>query len=303
MPMIPAIIKDDYGQKWINKSKKFFKPFFLTPDQDEDDGILTLAAQIGATAYSPVTVTQEGPEDIYAFIMASDRFRAFGDHACLVDIIDDATGKHLMNRPVHANTIFGTPEFPAVLSEYYYLNEHRAFTIQLQNLVNAQNNIRAMFDSKRIYTTAAESGYVNERVAELMERSVGTMPYFLTPDTDVELAAGATQTFRFPSDADSYIEIFKMAFVGYDTDDPAPNLNGRLEFTIRDAETKRDLHTGTLTDETAMGTGETPFVFPESLLILPRQQTEIVITNQTPAAHAAEFYITMIGRKIYVTTT
>ena len=297
--MAPTIARKN-GKRYVLNSKRFFKPFILTPDQDEN-GEMALAAAVGATAFSPVTVTQEGPEHIYAFGMSSRRFRNFGDFGMTCMLTDSGTGKQLMNRVVHANTIFGTPEYPAVLAQKYFLNEQRGFTCHLENLfAYAQADVRPAFYGRRIYSTAADSGPIANKVKELQEKSIGTFPYFLTTTEDIELTDGETNTYFFPAEGDSYVEIFKIAAVAYDTDNAQPNMDGSFDFIIRDAETRRQLHSGNLTDENALGTGETPYILPESLLILPKQRIELVITNTTPNDHAASVYITLHGRKIYV---
>lgn len=300
MPDIPALYKDKLtGKLNIDSVKLAYKPFFLTPDNDTD-GILSLAAVAGDTERSPATVSQEGPEQIYALIMDTDRFQAFEDFGVLVTITDSGSGKDLMNRAVHANTIFGTAEFPMVLPEKMFLNMKRSLTVSVQNIYAYEQDVRVIFDGRRIYTTRADSSMVNNKVAALMNRSVGTMPYFLTTEEDIELAGDASNTFYFPTEADGWFQCFKIAAVAYDTDDDKPNMHGEFNIVIHDGEDRKQLHTGTLSDALVTGTGQTPFILPESWLIEPNKRISVEVTNTTPNSHAATIYMTLIGRKIYV---
>jgi len=296
--MIPTILKDADGNLCVNDAKQFVKPFSLTPDAP--NASLALAAAVAAQASAPMTITQEGPFEGYSLIAQSTRFTAVGDHECTCMITDNGSRKQLMNRECHANTIFGTPNFPMVLPQRMFLHENRSLRIRFQNIFANANAVRSVIHGRRWYPTSAASGYIDEEVRKLLERSQLATPYFLTTEgviDELTVAAGATSYF-LPSDADSYFECFKMAAVAYDT--TTNTITGTFDIIFRDAETRRELETGLLSNQLCIGTGLTPFILAESWLIRPKQRVEVQITNTTASGNNIDVYLTFIGRKIYV---
>ena len=296
--MIRTILEAKDGSYRINDVKQFVKPFFLTPDAPQQT--MALAAVVGAQAYNPITVTQEGPFQGYSLIAESDQFTAAGDHGCTVMITDSGSRKRLTNRPCHMNTVFGTSQFPLVLPERLFMHENRSLTIRFQNLFAVANDIRPVISGRRIYGTSAASGVVDEMIADLAERSQTTTPYFLTTTEDVTnltVAAGATSYF-FQTDADGYMEVFKITAVCYDR--TLGVLTGTFDFILRDAETRREMESGPLSNLLACGDALQPFILPESWLIRPKQRVELVVTNTNPTGNPIDVYFTLVGRKIYV---
>jgi len=304
MPQIPAIItkvKPDGRKEYsLNSKKLFYRPFTLRPDRDSTDGTLSLSATAGATDHSPMNVSQEGPVQIYSFVASSDRFDAYNDYGILVEIKDAGSGKSLMSSPVHMNTIFGTPEFPMVLPEMFYLNQRRSLTVTIENIFAYEQDVDIALQGRRIYPTSAHNAAVNKHVSDLAQRSIGSMPYFLTTSETLTLSAGTTNTYSFPSEADAYFEAFGIAAVAYDNDNSNPNMDGDFECKLYDGETERKLHTGKIKLSTNFGTGQRKYVFPESFLVQPNKNIRMEITNTTPNSHETTIYITFIGRKLYV---
>ncbi len=282
----------------MNDTKQFVQPFFLTPDAPNQT--MALAAAAAAQAHAPMTVTQEGPFEGYALVMQSTRFTQIGDHDMTVMITDSGSRKQLMNRMVHANTIFGTPQFPMVLPERLFLHENRSLRIQLQNIGANAQNVRPVIVGRRLYATSAAAGTLDDFIKKLLERSQVTTPYFLTTEEDIDeltVAAGAT-SFFLPMDADAYFECFKITAVAYDT--TLGTLTGTFDLIIRDAETRRELETGNMSNQLVVGTGLQPFILPESWVIRPKQRIEIQVTNTTATGNNIDVFFTLIGRKIYV---
>jgi hypothetical protein len=296
--MINTILPQKDGSLRVNDIKSFVRPFWLTPDAPNQT--MALAAIVANQAYSPMTITQEGPFQGLSMILQSDRFTAVADHECTCLIQDSGSRKQLSNRPVHANTIFGTSELPMTLPERLFMHENRSLTIRFQNIFNRANNIRPAIAGRRIYATSARSGILDEFILDISERAEVTTNYFLTTTEEINaltVAAGAT-SFFFPIDADAYFECFKMASVAYDA--TLGTMTGSFDFILRDAETRRELETGNLSNLLGSGTGLLPFICPESWLIRPKQRVEIQITNTTPSGNPIDVFFTMIGRKIYV---
>lgn len=296
--MIKTILPSQDGRLRLNDVKTFVRPFWLTPDAPNQ--ALALAAVAGAQTSAPMTVSQEGPFQGFSLVCQSTRFDLVADHEFLVMIQDAGARKQLMNRACHANTIFGTPQFPMVLPERFFLHENRSLHVRMQNIFANANAIRFVIPGRRIYATSAASGVLDDFILDLSERSQVTTPYFLTTSADINnltVAAGAT-SYVFPVDADGYFEIFKISAVAYDA--TLGTMTGTFDFILRDAETRRELETGNLSNGLALGTGLQPNILPESWLVSPRMQLEIVVTNTTATGNPLDAYITLIGRKIYV---
>jgi hypothetical protein len=296
--MFKTVLKSEDGKLYINDVKRFVRPFFLTPDAPNQT--LALAAAANSQAYAPMTVTQEGPFQGYSLVMQSDRFGLVGDHEATVLITDSGSRKQMMNRPVHANTIFGTPGFPMTLPERMFLHQNRSLTIRYQNLFANANNLRPVISGRRLYQSSAESGMFDKEIKKLTKRTLVTTPYFLTTTEDITaqtVAQGAVSYF-LPTDADAYMEVFKISAVAYDA--TLGTLTGEFDIIIRDAETRRELETGNMSNLLICGNGLTPFILAESWLVRPKQRIEVVITNTTATGNPLTAYLTFIGRKLYV---
>ena len=300
LPIEDPKTKQITGYK-LNAVKLFVRPFWLTPAAPANNGMALIGAA-GAAAFAPFIVTQEGPFQGYSLVMESDRFTAVGDHEALVQITDSASRKNLSNRLIHANCIFGTPQLPLVLPERWFMHENSAITINLQNLFANANVLRPTVIGRRIYQTSAAAGVVDDLVADMVERATITNNYVMTTTEDITaLAAGVWTPYRFPVDADAFFEIFKATCVCYEINPlGAPTMTGTFDFILRDAETRRQLMSGNMSNLLALGTGQLPAILPESWVISPKSIVEIEILNTTPSGNPISVYLAFLGRKIYI---
>jgi len=296
--MIDTVIPSKEGIS-INLMKEHVKPFHVMPDRNNET--MALGAVVGNTVTAPMTVTQEGPFQGQNLVCESDLFTTTGDHNFIVEMKMNSSDKPLMNRPVHGNTVFGSQSYPMVLPEWLYVSEHASIQISVQNRVAVANDVRPMIGGRRFYPQAANSSKLNNFLKQEKKRGIVSMPFFLTnkEETNITLAAGATNFFYFPADPDAWFDVYKIAGIAYDTVLGTPT--GTYDFFIRDAETGRRISTGLLSSQLAVGTGLQPYVFCESWLIPPKMEIEMEVTNTTAAgANALEAFVTLIGRKIYV---
>ena len=278
--------------------KQYIRPFHLLPDAPNNE--LALAGAIGATVSNPMTVTQEGPFEGFSFQCMSDAFTALGDHRCTVMIIDNGSRKQFMNRPVHLNTISGTPHFPALFEEHIYLDENRSLRIEFQNLFAVANNIRPCIAGRRYYPTSAASAAMNKATAKAQYRAEVCAPYFLTTEEDqTAIAVGGQNSAFFLTDPDAYFDVYSLNAVAYD--DATGLLTGTFDFELYDATSGRRLVNGQvgLSNQLAAGNGLQPYKLPESWVLEPRQRIEMVFTNTLPANNIS-VYFTLVGKKIYV---
>lgn len=303
LPIIDPRTKQVTGYK-LNAIKIFVRSFWLSPAPPDDNGI-ALGAVAGASRFSPLVVTQEGPFQGYSLVMKSDRFDAVGDHECLVQLTDSGSRKQLSNRPVHANTIFGTAGLPFVIPERWFMHENSAITVTLQNLFANANILRPFVVGRRIYQTSASAGVVDDLVADMVERATITSNYVMTTTDDiVNLAAGVATPYRFPVDADAFFEIFKICAVIYENHPVGPpTRTGQIRIELLDSESGRRLSPGmtqNIPDAVAFGNGQLPFILPESWVISPKTIVNMNVVNTTPSGNPVTCFLSFIGRKIYV---
>lgn len=299
MPRLDTIFENKKtGELTINGMKQFVRPFWLTTDAPNEE--LDLAAVAGNQALAAINVDGEGPVEARTFLLESDRFTAVGDHEALVEISAEGGKKSLMNNPIHANTICGTPGLPLVLPEWLFLHANAPLTFRAQNIFANANSLRFAMGARRMYPLSTADASLNDLVQEMSDRAQWTMLYFMTTSEEIDgltVAAGATDYF-FEVEADAYYEVFRIAAVCYD--ETLGTMTGTFDFDLFDSPSGRKLHSGPLSNQLAVGTAQLPYICPDSWLIQPKQRVKIEVTNTTPTGNPIDLYFTLLGRKIYV---
>ena len=302
---IKTVEKNNLGQLEINAVKHFVRPFWLLPTSTAAGGASTntmaLAAVPAATAVAPCNVGQEGPFEGHSLICQSTRFTAVGDHEFTIRIEDRGYRRDLMNREVHANTILGTSGFPGVLPEYLFLDRTGSMLVSLQGLgFGVLNAVRFAMPGCRYYASSDDNKAIGGLIGDLQARKSASCPYYLTTDQQITaLAAGATQSFQMSVGDDGYFDAYDIRAVWYDTTLGAGNMNaGTFDWNLKDAETRRQLMTGNLSNQLGIGNAMTPFKLPGSLLNRPTQRLEVEIVNTH--ANPLTIYFTIAGRKYFI---
>ena len=282
----------------LNDAKRFIRPFVLTPDAPNNNG-MAINPAVGASITAPSSITQEGPFEGFHLIADSTTFRAVGDHQCTVMMRDMGSQKYLMNRVVHANTVFGTSQFPCLLKEFMFLEEERSISWTFQNLFPVANNIQPIISGRRFYQSSAGNAPLNAYITKRKLRYIKTTPFFLTTNLPLVIAAGQTVPFQMTVDPDGAFDGYAFSAVWYDTTLGAGFLNtGTFTWELRDSESRRSLMTGRMNEQLALGDGRLPFQLPESIYVMPNMRLELEVTNTHPNPLSNSF--TILGKKFYL---
>jgi hypothetical protein len=293
------------GELELNRVKKFARPFFLLPTSTAAGGAttntMTLAAVAASTAIAPMNVGQEGPFEGYSLLCQSTRFTAVGDHEFTVRLEDRGYNRALMNREIHGNCLFGTSAFPSVLHEYLFLDRTASLLVSLQAMNFAiANAVRPVFAGNRLYAGSDDAGELKDLIGDLQKRKSASCPFWLTTDQQITAQpAGTTRSYLMSVGSDGYFDAYDICAVWYDTTLGAGNMNaGTFDWNLKDAETKRQLMTGNLSNQLGIGNAMTPFCFPNSLLNAPTQQLELEIISTH--ANPLTIYFCLVGRKYFI---
>lgn len=297
--MIPSIVKGVDGSFFINKVAYYVRPFWLTPNTP--NSVMPLAAIVDDQASAPMSINTDGPFEAQSLVCQSNLFTAGGDHQFTVMISKPGYDQTLMNRPVHANTIFGTPQFPFVLPMPLFLLEEESLQIRLQNIIGNLNAIvRPVMHGTRYFRVASRSKALKELIEERELMNAVGAPFFLTTSEAISgltIAAGdVNKPYEFLTEPDMHFEAFKMTAVALDT--VAGTLTGTFDFNLFDSDTGRQLSTDPLSSVLAIGDAQQPMIFGTPWLIKPNQRIKLEVTNTTPTGNAINIYITLIGRNI-----
>lgn len=284
-------------ERYLNGVKEFVPPFILTPD--EPNQRVTLNAAVNATETVTMSVSQEGPVQVKNWTMQSDRFTAVGDHEATIDIYDSGARRNLMNRPIHLNTMMGTPEYPGILPEWLFLHETRSLRIQFQNIFANENTLRMAAQGRRFYKSSARAGDLEDMIQKILERQAMTHTYYLTTTEEVsELAYGDSDTWKFDPTTEWFC-IYKITSIAYDDETGDVIESDAYDIRFQDAKTGRDISNDTLSSDLITGTALYPWALPESWLIPPKKEMTVEIENTNPFGNSISVYITLIGVKVY----
>lgn len=284
-------------ERYINGIKEFVPPFVLTPDDPNQR--VTLAAAVNDTETVVMSVSQEGPVQIMNWTMQSNRFTAVADHEATIDIYDSSANRHFMNRPIHLNTMMGTPGFPGLLPEWLFLHENRSLRIQFQNIFANENTLRLNGQGRRFYKSSARAGDLEDRINKILERQAMTHTFYLTTTEEIsDLAYGDSDTWKFDPTTEWFV-VYKVTSLAYDTQRSEMVDSDAFNIRFQDAKTGRDISNDTLSSDLITGTGLYPWVLPESWLIPPKKEMTVEIENTNPWENPIDVYITLIGVKVY----
>lgn len=278
----------------INPLKHNTFPYWLCTDPPNTVAVVAAA---GASNEIPMTVTQEGPFEGFAFV---------GQRTNPVNVVieDRASKKSFMNRMVHLDTILGGTSGaagdadlglkPYILPQTIFLHQRRSLTVNFTDIGVAGSNVRFAIAGRRFYPAAAGSPELAKFIEKKIKRYAVAMPYFLTTDNPAAFLGAGVQTFRMSVGSDGH-------FVGYKVSYVSTLAGGDPTIYFSDAETGRIImngvpNAGIMQAADSMGTGHFPMVFAEPWFI--ERNGGINLTIQ--AFGAGTLFVTIAGIKLYV---
>ena len=281
---VPTFLKNEQtGVVYLNPLKKFVKPFWLTPQDVNNTGNLT----VGALASSPMILRndQQGPfEGFYATVQHN------GD--MLVRIQDTGMQRDLMNRDCHLDTIFAPApggQSPFIFPETLWMDAGSTLLLTFTDASGVIQAVRPVIHGRKFYLRSAPRGIGNNVLSRReRERRVST-PYWYTTDQAMALAAGQTGLqIPLTVSQEGHFEARKITCVA----------SGPFNFKISENRNGINMAGNTfVSNVSCTGIASFPYIFPESWLIERNTQLTIEFNNVFPGPNT--IFFTISGRRIY----
>ncbi len=210
--MIPAWVETPKGDIYLNQLKRYVKGGFLAPPSDLNP-VTTPAAAVDP-GISPV-VTMQGPQDavgeLYAFTGRHTPTDAADVQSRLeVSIHDQRWLRHLMNRPVLANHVFGTGQYPNELYETLLLEGQQNLAFEFTNRSAAgASHFAFLAEQRKFVDVNVNEAFVTRFLRSERKRKALLYPFWLTSDRAINIPAGATREELFTITADVALVLFE----------------------------------------------------------------------------------------------
>jgi hypothetical protein len=297
--MVPAWISNSRGEIYLNQLKRFVKGGFLVPSQALNP-VTTPAGGVDP-GRSPV-VTLQGPQDSVTEIYTMLGYHTPTDNADVrarlqVEITDQRYIRGLMNRPVLANHVFGTSQFPNYMIETLYLEGQQNLAFQFFNPSAAGDSHFAInTEIRKLIDINVNRAFVTRFLKETRRRKALLYPYWLTSDAPISVPAGATRDYLFTTTADIMLVLFQSWCTALTTG-AAGDLQELVGFEFFNPKNGRPLQNSYVTMNCCTGNAQNaarPFKFPCPLMVEPATIMRVRITNLVTDA-PTEVFLTFQG--------
>lgn len=194
---VPALVCLD-GRTFINPAKYAQKVYYLSVP----DGSVTIPADKQTRANFEPPADQGGS----GVVELHDLFANFGGGAFAVELYSSIYNRALMNGPVEASLIFGTPQLPARMKQPILVPSTTSLDATWHDLSGGANTVSPVIVGHQWVDPQGRIGTPYE--SAMIEAGRLSHPFWLVPEggAQVTIAANATTTVRFrvPGDADLY---------------------------------------------------------------------------------------------------
>lgn len=286
---VSSFARNAAGKLVPNPRKLDIQSFWLVPDDPNNPVVL------GAATTSPpvlFTVGQDGPFE--GFYLTHHRDNATD---VLVDIYDEGAKRHLMNRPVHIDTLMGQ-QFqgagpvaagigPHLFAETLFMHTSRSLIMTFID-VGAGNNIWPTVIGRRFYNYANPSESMAMATEKRAARARFSTPYYLTTQDDVVVGAGAAANAFLQVTPEGHFEWFKLTVVS----------TGDFTWQLFDARNNRAVTNGVVHVRAGAGEAPLPLVLPEPILYQANTRLRLALVDLSGAPNTIHW--TLCGRRIYV---
>jgi len=282
--MVPAWITNKKGEIYLNQLKRFVKGGFLVPSQALNP--VTTPAAVVDPGRSPV-VTLQGPQDSVTEIYTFIGYHAPTDVADVqarlqVEVFDQRYLRMLMNRPILANHVFGTSQFPNYVIEDLFLEGQQNLTFQFLNPSAAGDSHFAInTEVRKLVDVNVNRPFVTRFLKEARKRKALLYPFWLTSDHDVTLPAGGTREVLFTTTQDVALVLFQTWCTALTTG-VAGDLQELVSFEFFNPKTGRPLQNAPVTLNCCAGNpgiAARPYKLPIPLMVEPATVMRVRMTN------------------------
>lgn len=215
-----------------------------------------------------------------------------------VKITDTAFRRDYMNRPVPVRHVFGNSRKPFFLQEKVLLEKNQTLLYQFFNhATSAPGSFALQNQAKKWQHEAFERPGVKELIRAQLARKTWCNPYWLTLDSDTQLAASGSATQFMTCTRDIMLVLFCAMGHGFTTG-VAGDTQEVFTFNLFDAKTGRQLNNQPMTLNTGLGDAQNPYWFPHPLILEPYTQLKLEFTNLITDA-ATDVFVTFSGVAVY----
>jgi len=283
--------------------RRSIKPYWLY--FDGQDGALTFSAGAANNTQRPKYRQQSSSNNwldaslrtpfLIQQIVHTESENGTANSNFTIQIRQRAAARDLMSRPIHIRTFAGTAQTPALLREPLLFPSNSFLDCTITRIENTNLRNLRMYLCGSFYTPWANDLTINPdwkaRIVDIVKRwevrNRYVIPYWITPDTDVELTADTASEFFFKNSDDSCIEIFGATAVS----------DGAFSMEISETRTRTLLQNGVVTNTNAIGNANFPAIWPTTYLLYPGYRLRFKLTDLSSSGNTV--YLTLFGRKIY----
>lgn len=303
---VSSFARDAAGRLCINPRKLDVESFHLVPDLSNSlqsnpalpnfDAVAVPA--LGQTAPILFTVSQDGPVELFYASHHRDDFT----NNILVDIYDEGLKRHLMNRAVPIDCVFGRTLIggvgggsgfgPFILPESLFLHSSRALQLRFSNPVAAPPAFKYVWP---VFTGIRYYGYSNPAAAlaqEVEKRAAEariSTPYWMTTEQDITIAAGlGIATGWMQIAAEAHFEAYKPLYYA----------DGDFEYAITDRRNGRQMMNRPVHCRAGLGTAAFPMIWPQDKLWQANSQVQVDFRDLSGMPN--NIFMVFAGRRIYV---
>lgn len=299
MPIESSLKLDPKTRQWgIEPDFDAFIPYWLTIDPPNQQITVPAGAQTPGYAMS---YRFDGPFVGHYLFYTTD----YDD--LLIRLTDGRDGYVYTMRgtAVHLRTIASNqPGFPAILPEHLVLQHRSHIVLTAQNL-DAQEDasFRLMVQGYAIEPSRIRTTRMRKKVTSTLGRMKLMRPHFAPlDDQKAQVSNGQTGRYYLTTDDAGYFEIFKLNAIAYETGTlteltAAQRRDILVQLFDYNGRQMTNAATPDLPLEVLAGTGANPNIWPARIMLPPKVQLVVEITNNSGVD--ADIYLTYIGRRIY----
>ncbi len=301
----------DYFTRW-NSAKRVIEPTawkramtsgWLGYDPNKTNGALAVpaAGTIATFFRQPLWSQGGGAADLQSPFEA--RNLVFADSSdttaaslILIELLEQASQRRMMNQPIHIRNLCGTAQEPAILREPIWFESNYAVAMTAQKASGGAANLYMAFGGVPYYpwdqSEYDPEGSVTLRsnILAWRERRKYVLPFWLTtdnPNQPVVLTGNGTGTAIAKVGDDAQFEAFSICAVS----------TGAFTMSIQEVRSKQYLMNGQISNQAFLGTARLPTFLPVPYLIPRGSKLQFNFTDLSASGNT--IYLAIAGRSIY----
>ena len=223
-----------------------------------------------------------------------------------LQIIDGGANRNFFNIPTAATCIAGSGQLPHILPI-----PRRFMAAQLVNVIANSldsaidiTNFQVAFIGRKIFSDNASKNVMGPQIQRLTtwrgaDGKVYAEDYFAYSIFLTSLAAAAVSNQVITTDGDSDFELVQMSVASLrNTTTGAAESKDSLQVLLNDGSSQRNLYSNPTMGPACIGSGQLPFILPETRIFEAKTPINLTITNNDTVT-LNQIFVTLEGRKIF----